>query len=84
MSDDSLQSDMPADADGNAFYAQYPFSEAILHNLQDMTWFMWNYGNAFLIPLFFLITFQVTRLLYKILKDTADIDIIGWLYNYSF
>ena len=57
MADDSLQSDLPTDSDGVSYYTEFPFSEAILHNLQDMTWFLWNYGNAFLIPLAFLITF---------------------------
>ena len=52
MADDELKSDLPT-----GYYTDFEYAESILHNLQDMTWFMWNYGNAFFIPLLFLITF---------------------------
>ena len=81
---DSLQTAGLLNEDGTGYYSDKTNSESILHNLQDMTWFMWNYGNAFTIPLMFLITYHTMRLTYILLKDFAGTDIVGWLYVYSF
>jgi hypothetical protein len=66
-------------------YTAYPFSASMLYNIEDLTWFMWNFGSAFFIPLFFLISYHTLRFTYVILKDSAiNLDLIGWLYVYSF
>jgi hypothetical protein len=80
----NLQPVLPANADGTAYFADKTFSNAILNNLMDMTWFMWNYGNAFCIPLGLLIAYQTARLTYLGFKDFGGVDLIGWLYVYSF
>jgi hypothetical protein len=66
-------------------YSSYTYSTAMLYNLQDLVWFLWNYGNAFMIPLTLLFTYHIMRFTYMILKDgKGGLDLIGWLYVYSF
>ena len=33
------------------------YAEAILYNIMDLYWFMWNYGNMLMIPLGFLVVY---------------------------
>ena len=60
------------------------WAEAILYNVMDLHWFMWNYANMLIIPLAFLITYNLNRLFYLYVKNSAiQTDLIGWLYQYN-
>ena len=65
-------------------YSAYEYVNTMLYNLMDLTWFMWNYGNAFLIPFGFYCTYHAARLFYFVMKYGLGTDLIGWLYNNSF